>query len=618
VWPPTSSASPSSGDENDESPIVVFRRRNSKKTKRVLSSIVDASPNTTTPSRVLRPANSNDPPLSTPKQNWSKRSSDNLSPQLDMSSDEGDDIVQSDEQRYDGGDESDSSIIVPSTSEASTPHPESTPDTQTGLSKRVAVRKPRNSPTKHQSPTRKSGSPSAPTNRFSGEQHEVSSDDSEEDTMLPALSPESEDQTKKRTATGNSTPAHRRSTAGGTGAMLPPDTPESLEDKPQVQNQKRTASEMSTASVMRNEIFEEIAPSITGDRISQAPEPVLPEPPTRRRVSFGNLGLPDTSEEGAADSMDKISGNSSDSAIPQTPPNKNIPRRKLIQAKEAPSGFSFKRNTTSNAISPINLNKGMFALGTKPGNKRKEAHSTALPRSLSGTGRPATSPESSGSNVTDKDHETKSQATTDGNIFATPHHPYRNFDIWRLKNNKLARRASMSTPPSASVASTPDSEVFSKGLPSPLPSDFRVSREHRGERPHTTTDVVGADHIFEEPSLGNEDFRPRERSKSNPLDFVPGSIQLNDRPSRHLFDADRVEKVKDVAPGSAGTSGEPDRKEGSSTVGDTSSETASDATPRLRVLEVRDSKPNSSEDEGDQPSKNTKNNRYSAPKHVSR
>jgi len=189
-----------------------------------------------------------------------------------------------------------------------------------------------------------------------------------------------------------------------------------------------------------------------------------------------------------------------------------------------------------------------------------------------------------------------------------------------------------------SSMSTTDTKIFRKDPPSPLPSDFKVSREQLIGRPHTAADIVADGRIFEDdthpvdtqlppnptmntpgeqsgiqPALGNENGRLRERSKSNPLGSVPGATQHSDGPSRDLFDADRVEKVGDVAPGSAEGSGEADMQEGSSTIGDTSSsdstsDTASDATPRLRVLEVRNG--SSSEDEEEKISKGTNKNWY--------
>jgi hypothetical protein len=625
-WPPASpSPSPGGfsddgdGDDDDDEPVVVFQRGGFKSSKSMLPSALDSS---SSASRVLKPTTFNDSVNSSPRPNRTKRSSENLLPRksAEMTSDQESTAGDATEIPIVAGP---SGIIVddaegyglpsPELSPSSSPEPPepaSTPDYRTGLPKRIVVRKNWNNPIK-ESQARSvpsSGEPSSAL-QYDGED--------EDESAEPAAG------RRMASAPDQSTPQPTDGDAEALEPTLPemypedtPDRPVDTVNRPQAQSRLRNVSGMSNASVARHEAFEEIDPSSLMERLSQSSEPALPQrmPAQTRSISFHSLPSLEQEPEVA-----KVSGDISDSAVPRTPPNKKITRKKYLPSKGV--NFSLKRDTSTSFRPPITPKKALFANGptaTATTAKGKQPSTSSRPQNggiLIPPSSPPGHPGPSNPKAADLPHRegnfeqdisVNSKATEESPDPSSPQRPYRNFDLWKFKNSKAARRVSINSP--ASAMSATDSPAFQQEHPSPssdfeapqnnpLPAGplFKDKQQRNGTMPPVNTPAAARD--ARQPEVDHDKVRTRERSRSDPLDLRGNDG--NELPTGQLFDPSRTRKMDEDAPDPNKSAPDPNKgapvdskavqdvEEGSSTVGE--------SPPNgQRIVEIRSSRPSSS------------------------
>ena len=535
----------------------------------------------------------------------------------------------------------------------STPDPKSTPDPQTGLSKRIAIRKNRSSPLKGTSPIR-AESPTRAREQPLSRKDELSSED-EGDTKLPPS--EQPDQLLVNglvLLNGSSSETKEPILLGSQERVV-------ASERPPVQGQSRAVSGMSTGSVMRNETFEEIDPSEIIDKISQSfeksSETVLPSqsPRTIPTASGGPMSAHNFSD--APEYPAKVRSGLS-SAIPQTPPNKNVSKRRYVQTRGG-SDPNFSLKQSGPGLSTPTIASPLAPLSSPSITPRKEtlmepidvprssgkAHGAPSEASIPEAQTRTSSPEFEGSNQSpegvagDENTPEQSPHTAEGTIDSTtPRFPYKDFNLWKLKSSTSARRVSMNSPPSQSSLSTTATEFLRKDPPSPLGSDFRLSHDQlNSRRPATAplqpsaladifTDNDEADGAIPPPNStintpAAQITRPpleerlpeskaRDRSRSDPLDSQAAAAAPalgKDEHQRPLFTPSRVEKVRELAPiGQTSSSTEQDTtKEESSAVAESSS---GDTTIERHIHAGREDELSESEDETDE--LETKGTRY--------
>ncbi|KAF8541598.1 hypothetical protein BDD12DRAFT_495365 [Trichophaea hybrida] len=654
-WPPSSpSPRPTEDSSDDEDgPIVVYRHRGMKST-RMLPRSLDPSPS---PSRV-KPTIDGDSAHSTPRQTR-KRGIENMVPtESEMSSynelkagyHAGTEGNGARDLHYSGksvsGSENFAELPTPGRMLTSTADPKSTSDPQAGLSKRIAVRNIRSSPLKGTSPIRAESPTRARERPLSGNDGLSSGD--EGDTELPPSTQPSQPLANSSAPTDGS--------SSETKEPMLPDSPEGvaeLDKRPLIQKQSRAVSGMSTGSVVRNETFEEIDPSEIIDKISQSyeksSEAVLPSQSPRTAptaVSGGPINANSFSDNVPGSPAKVRGGLSSGSAIPQTPPNKNISKRRYVQTRGGSNpNFSAKKSgpglstpTIEGSSAPLSsasmtpkkeISVELFDVQKSSGKAPDAPSEGSTPEGQSRTSSPELGVKQSPEGVTmDENTPEQSPHTAEGTIDSTtPRFPYNNFSLWKLKASKSARRVSMNSLPSQSSLSTTTTEFLRKDPPSPLDSDFRSSQDQLGDRRPATaplqpsapadifTDSEEADGQIPPPNSTTNtpavrstrppliehlaETKTRDRSRSDPLDSqasATAAALARDEHQRPLFTPSRVEKVGGLAPiGQTSSTTEQDTtQEEESTAAESSS---GDTTIEQHIDAVREDKSSGSEDE---------------------
>jgi hypothetical protein len=447
------------------------------------------------------------------------------------------------------------------------PEPASTPDSRTGLPKRIVLRKNWSNPVK-ESQARSvpsSGEPS-PSMEYDG--------GDEDESIEPAVAREMAsvpDQPKQKRA---------KNPAGGDAEALeptPPKTPQRSVGTVNRQSRSRNVSGMSSASVARHEIFEEINPMSLMGRLSQSSEPALPQrmPAQTRHASFHSLPSLEPELEVA-----KVSGELSDSAVPRTPPNKRISRKKLLTKPFNPTTFSLPRPPQRAPLANRPSATATRAKGKQPGAPSRPQRGVALLPSA------------------DRDVSINPHGTEESHDPSFPQHPY----LRKFTNNKAAQRVSISSPTSVSVMSATDSvsqqehpsssSDFEAPQKNPLPAGpiFKDNEQRKGTIPPVNTPAV---RDARRPEVDHDKVRTRERSRSDPPDLRDSGG--NELPSGQLFDHSQTRKMDEAVPdptkgASMGSKVVQDADEGSSTVG----ESAGTGPSGRRIVEVRSSRPSSS------------------------
>ncbi|KAA8912436.1 hypothetical protein FN846DRAFT_933093 [Sphaerosporella brunnea] len=602
-WPPAS-PSPSPGttsddEEEDDQPVVVVRRNFKSGAVPMLPSILDSSPPA---SRILKPTSVNDSVSSTPK-HPRKRSFENLPKKsAEMTSDgestagETTEIAGAPGPSNATTDEADSyALPSPGPSPLLSPHPSSTPDPRTGLTKRINLRKNWSSPIKEtqERSVSLSGEPVLPL-RYDG-------GDEDESIEVPMIK-------RPSSAPYLSTEQHAEDSAGRPRPMLPEYTPErplSAGSRPQTQRLPRAMSELSIASLTRHESFEEIDAAFVREKLSQAFESARPQ---RSSEQNRKASHPDKSFEKEPEAVSKISGD------PQTPQNNGASRRKYLPTNIL--NFSLKRDIASTSqITPDRA--ALFATGSGTrGILETPAGMTSSPPGSPGPRytEEADLPEGEG----DSEYAV-SRTMEESHDSLSPQHPYHGFSPWKFNNSKPVRRVSIGSPPAASPMSATDSPFFRRGPTSP---DLQTSKHNRRGK-------LGSVVIFEDnqpqegmippvntpttrnarrPHVDHDKARMRERSRSDPLD-LRGDDGIISVPST-VNSVRKVDKsAPDLAQGITEDSHIQDTQEGSSTV---EGSPPCDSPDGQRVLEVRSSRSSSSvgNPEEEPTSKDAVNNRY--------
>lgn len=463
----------------------------------------------------------------------------------------------------------------------STPDPKSTPDPQTGLTKRIDVRKNRSSPLKGTWPLRADSPTKAMDQLLS--RMDGSTNEGERGASAPI---------------GQELPrasqTHDQSSSRTEGQPLSASSEGVAESGQRLERgkQMRAVSGMSTGSVMQNETFEEINPSSIVEMVSQSFEkaPEVSQAPSAAQEAASRSSPSRTliSSDGGPEDYPKALGDLSKSAIPQTPPNKHMPKRKYIPIRGGPNPNSSlnqlgpaERSPTTVAYprsAPITPQKSTLkkSSGLEDSDKKETSASSGGSASELQSCSPSPGPRGSNLPTEDETSDENTQERRTGSTIdsTTPEFTFKGSNLRKLKNNRSARRASMNSPPSQSSLSTTATEFFRKGPPSPTETDPRLSQDligtHRPSSAPLQPTVPG--NIFtdsEEPdgavSLANSTTNTpstqprlplmertaesivRDQSGSNPLGSQTVATEGRDVPQKLLSTTGRVEEIVDIA-----------------------------------------------------------------------
>ena len=370
---------------------------------------------------------------------------------------------------------------LPSRLSSSTPDSKSTPDPRTGLTKRIGIRKNRSSPLKGTRLLR-AGSPTKAMEQ------------------LPPRTDERGASASINQQLPHTPQTHDQASPGTEGQPLSTSSSEEVAEpgwRLGKGKQMRAVSGMSTGSVVQNETFEEINPSSIVEMVSQsfemAPEASQVSSAAQQATSGGGPSRTLTSSGGGPEDCPKARGDffPPNSAIPQTPPNQHVPKRKYIPIRGGPNPNSSSNQPGLAERSPATVAYPHSAPITPQKSTLKKPSSlevfdnketSASPGGSASEAQGRSSPELRGSNLPTKAEtsdenaqERRTGSTTDSTI---PESPFKGSNLRKLKNSRSARRMSMNSPPPQSSLST----ATRKDSSSPTEIDPRSSQDHIGTR----------------------------------------------------------------------------------------------------------------------------------------